>query len=33
VVDLIVLFIELLTVSFQSYKAASKNPVEALKYE
>jgi ABC-type antimicrobial peptide transport system permease subunit len=27
------LLIALLTVSFQSYKAASKNPVEALRYE
>jgi ABC-type antimicrobial peptide transport system permease subunit len=33
VVGLIVLFIALLTVGFQSYKAASKNPVEALRYE
>ena len=29
----VALFIALLTVSFQSYKAASKNPVEALRYE
>jgi putative ABC transport system permease protein len=29
----IALLIALLTVSFQSYKAASKNPVEALRYE
>ncbi len=29
----IALFIALLTVSFQSFKAASKNPVEALRYE
>ena len=29
----IVLLIALLTVSFQSYRAASKNPVEALRYE
>jgi putative ABC transport system permease protein len=27
------LLIALLTVSFQSYKAASKDPVEALRYE
>jgi putative ABC transport system permease protein len=27
------LLIAFLTVSFQSYKAASKNPVEALRYE
>jgi putative ABC transport system permease protein len=27
------LLIALLTVSWQSYKAASKNPVEALRYE
>ena len=27
------LIIALLTVSFQSYKAATSNPVEALKYE
>jgi putative ABC transport system permease protein len=27
------LLIALLTISFQSYKAASKNPVEALRYE
>jgi putative ABC transport system permease protein len=30
---LIALIIALLTVSFQSYKAADKNPVEALRYE
>jgi putative ABC transport system permease protein len=29
----IALLIALLTVSVQSYKAASKNPVEALRYE
>ena len=29
----IALLIALLTVSFQSYRAASKNPVEALRYE
>ena len=29
----IALFIALLTVSIQSYKAANKNPVEALRYE
>ena len=29
----VVLAVALLTVSFQSYKAASKNPVEALRYE
>ena len=29
----IALLIALLTVSIQSYKAASKNPVEALRYE
>jgi putative ABC transport system permease protein len=29
----VALIIALLTVSFQSYKAASKNPVEALRYE
>ena len=33
VVGLIVLFIALLTVGLQSYRAASKNPVEALRYE
>jgi putative ABC transport system permease protein len=33
VVSLIVLFIALLAVGFQSYRAASKNPVEALRYE
>jgi putative ABC transport system permease protein len=27
------LLIALLTVSFQSYRAASRNPVEALRYE
>jgi len=27
------LVIALLTVSFQSYKAVGKNPVEALRYE
>jgi ABC-type antimicrobial peptide transport system permease subunit len=32
-VGLIVLFIALLTVGFQSYKAARKNPIEALRYE
>jgi ABC-type antimicrobial peptide transport system permease subunit len=30
---IIALFIALLTVSFQSFRAASKNPVEALRYE
>jgi putative ABC transport system permease protein len=30
---LLALIIALLTVSFQSYRAASKNPVEALRYE
>jgi putative ABC transport system permease protein len=30
---IIALLIALLTVSFQSYKAASKNPVEAMRYE
>lgn len=30
---IVALLIALLTVSFQSYKAASKNPVEALRYE
>jgi len=30
---IIALLIALLTVSFQSYKAANKNPVEALRYE
>jgi putative ABC transport system permease protein len=30
---LIVLVIALLTVSWQSYRAANKNPVEALRYE
>jgi putative ABC transport system permease protein len=29
----IVLVVALLTVGFQSYRAASKNPVEALRYE
>ena len=29
----IALLIALLTVSFQSYRAAGKNPVEALRYE
>jgi putative ABC transport system permease protein len=33
VVGLIVLFIALLTVGLQSYKAARKNPVDALRYE
>ena len=33
VVGLIVLIIALLTVGFQSYKAARRNPVDALKYE
>ena len=33
VVGLVVLFIALLTVGLQSYRAASKNPVEALRYE
>ena len=33
VVGLIVLLIALLTVGLQSYRAASKNPVEALRYE
>ncbi len=33
VVGLIVLFIALLTVGLQSYRAARKNPVEALRYE
>jgi ABC-type antimicrobial peptide transport system permease subunit len=32
-VGLIVLFIALLTIGLQSYRAASKNPVEALRYE
>jgi ABC-type antimicrobial peptide transport system permease subunit len=32
-VGLIVLFIALLTVGFQSYRAASMNPVKALRYE
>jgi putative ABC transport system permease protein len=32
-VTLVVLIITLLTVGFQSYRAASKNPVEALRYE
>jgi putative ABC transport system permease protein len=32
-VGLIVLFIALLTVGFQSYMAASRNPVVALRYE
>ncbi|MFW6140895.1 MAG: hypothetical protein ACOC5S_06035 [Acidobacteriota bacterium] len=30
---IIALLIALFTVSYQSIKAASKNPVEALKYE
>ncbi len=30
---LIVTFVTILTVGFQSYKAAAKNPVEALRYE
>ena len=29
----VALIVALLTVSFQSYKTASKNPVEALRYE
>jgi putative ABC transport system permease protein len=29
----VALIIALLTVSWQSYRAASKNPVEALRYE
>jgi putative ABC transport system permease protein len=29
----IALLIALITVSFQSYKAANRNPVEALRYE
>jgi putative ABC transport system permease protein len=29
----VALLIALLTVSWQSYRAASKNPVEALRYE
>ncbi len=33
VIGLIVLFIALLTVGLQSYKAARKNPVDALRYE
>ena len=33
VVGLIVLFIALLTVGLQSYRASSRNPVEALRYE
>jgi putative ABC transport system permease protein len=33
VVGLIVLFIALFTVGFQSFKGANKNPVEALRYE
>jgi ABC-type antimicrobial peptide transport system permease subunit len=33
VVGLIVLFIALVTVGLQSYRAANKNPVEALRYE
>jgi len=32
-VGLIVLFIALITVGLQSYRAAGKNPVEALRYE
>jgi putative ABC transport system permease protein len=30
---LLAILIALLTVSWQSYKAAGKNPVEALRYE
>jgi hypothetical protein len=30
---IVALFIALLTVSWQSFRAASKNPVEALRYE
>jgi putative ABC transport system permease protein len=33
VAGVIALLVALLTVSFQSFKAASKNPVEALRYE
>jgi ABC-type antimicrobial peptide transport system permease subunit len=33
IAGVIALLIALLTVSFQSYRAASKNPVEALRYE
>jgi putative ABC transport system permease protein len=33
IAGVLALLIALLTVSFQSYKAASKNPVEALRYE
>jgi putative ABC transport system permease protein len=29
----IALLIALLTISYQSYRAASKNPIEALRYE
>ena len=32
-VSVVTLLIAFLTVSFQSYKTASKNPVEALRYE
>ena len=32
-VGVLVLFIALLTVGFQSYKAARKNPVDELRYE
>ncbi len=30
---IIALLVALLTVSFQAYRAATRNPVEALKYE
>jgi putative ABC transport system permease protein len=30
---IIILIVSLLTVSFQSWRAATRNPVEALRYE
>jgi len=33
IAGLIALFIAILTISWQSWRAAAKNPVEALRYE